>query len=138
MAVLFLGIQPQTPDYDMVGNEIARGTSFTCRTAYLWRCISVILRLPVPHIFRFRLELLPFILLFGDFGRGRRKFQLYFSVKCSKFGLLLFQFVHLLPHFARYLLQLRYLTFQHLILRLVLVDDGGYPLNRVQKVAGGG
>ena len=28
--VLILDIQPRTPDYYMVGNEVARGTSFTC------------------------------------------------------------------------------------------------------------
>ena len=95
------------------------------------------MRLPVPHIFRFRLDLLPFFLLFGDFGRGRRKFQLYFSVKGGKFGFQLLQLVLLLPHLARYLLQLRYLPLQHLVLRLVLVDNGGYPLHRVQEVSGG-
>jgi hypothetical protein len=62
----------------MVGNDTIR------RTAYLRRCIFGILRLPVPHIFRFRLELLPFILLFCDFGRGWRKLQLNFSVKGGK------------------------------------------------------
>ena len=122
----------------MVGNVIARGNSFTCRTAYLWRCISGILHLPVPHIFRFRLDLLPIILLFGDFGRGRRKLQLNLAVEGGKFGLQLLQLVLLLPHLARYILQLRYLPFQHLILRLVLVDDGGDSLNRVEEVAGGG
>ncbi len=69
----------------MVGNDTIR------RTAYLRRCIFGILRLPVPHIFRFRLELLPFILLFCDFGRGWRKLQLNFSVKGGKFGLQLLQ-----------------------------------------------
>ena len=38
---------------------------------------------------------------------------------------------------GRYLLQLRYLPLQHLVLRLVLVDNGGYPLHRVQEVSGG-
>ena len=71
----------------MVGNDTIR------RTAYLRRCIFGILRLPVPHIFRFRLELLPFILLFCDFGRGWRKLQLNFSVKGGKFGLQLLQLV---------------------------------------------
>lgn len=89
----------------MVVNEIARGTLFICRTAYLWRCISVILRRPVPHDFRFRLDLLPFVLLVGDFGRGR-KFQLYLAVEGGKFGLQLFQFVLLLPYLPGYLLQL--------------------------------
>lgn len=93
-----LGIQSRTPDYDMVGNDTIR------RTAYLRRCIFGILRLPVPHIFRFRLELLPFILLFCDFGRGWRKLQLNFSVKGGKFGLQLLQLVLLLPHLTRYLL----------------------------------
>lgn len=116
----------------MVGNDTIR------RTAYLRRCIFGILRLPVPHIFRFRLELLPFILLFCDFGRGWRKLQLNFSVKGGKFGLQLLQLVLLLPHLARYLLQLRYLPLQHLVLRLVLVNGGRYLLQRVQEIARGG
>ena len=78
------------------------------------------------------------MLLFGDFGCRRRKFQLYLAVKGGKFGLQLFQFFLLLPHLACYLLQLRYLTFQDLILRFILVDDGGDSLNRVEEVAGGG
>jgi len=81
------------------------------------------LPLPVPHIFRFRFDLLPLVLLFGDFGRGRRKLQLYLAVKGGKFGLQLLQLVLLLPHLASYLLQLRYLPFQYLVLRLILVDD---------------
>ena len=78
------------------------------------------------------------MLLFGDFGCRRRKFQLYLAVKGGKFGLQLFQFFLLLPRLACYLLQLRYLTFQDLILRFILVDDGGDSLNRVEEVAGGG
>ena len=109
--------QAQYPDYDMVGNDTIR------RTAYLRRCIFGILHLPVPHIFRFRFDLLPLVLLFGDFGRGRRKLQLYLAVKGGKFGLQLLQLVLLLPHLASYLLQLRYLPFQYLVLRLILVDD---------------
>ena len=73
------------------------------------------------------------MLLFGDFGCRRRKFQLYLAVKGGKFGLQLFQFFLLLPHLACYLLQLRYLTFQDLILRFILVDDGGDSLNRVEE-----
>ena len=39
----------------------------------------------VSHTFRFRFDLLPFMLLFGDFGCRRRKFQLYLAVKGGKF-----------------------------------------------------
>ena len=116
----------------MVGNDTIR------RTAYLRRCNSVILRLPVPHIFHFRFDLLPIILFFGDFWCRRSKLQLYLAVEGGKFGLQLLQLVLLLPNLARYILQLRYLTFQDLILRLVLVDDGGDSLNRVEEVSGGG
>ena len=68
------------------------------------------------------------ILLFGDFGRRRLKLQLYLSVECCKFGLQLFQFVLLLPYLPGYLLQLWDLLFLHLVLRLVLVNDGRNPL----------
>ena len=71
---------------------------------------------------------------FCDLRRRRSKLQLYLPVKRGKFGLQPFQLVLLLPHLARYLLQLRYLALQHLVLRLVLVDGGGYLLQRVQEV----
>ena len=53
---------------------------------------------------------------------SRSQLKLYLAVQCGEFGLQLFQLVLLLPHLARYLLQLRNLLFQHLVLRPVLVD----------------
>ena len=93
----------------MVSGEIFR------RTAYLRRCLFGILPDTVSHAFCFRLDLLPLFILFGDFRCRRRKFQLYLAVKCGKFGLQLFKFILLLPHFARYLLQLRYPLLQYLV-----------------------
>ena len=84
-SVLILDIQPRTTDCNMVGNEVARGTSFIRQTAYQRRCTFGILRLPVPHNFHSRLDLLPLVFLFGDFGRWRRKLQLYLAVKGGKF-----------------------------------------------------
>ena len=91
-----------------------------------------------PYTFRIWLDLLPVLFFFGDFLRGRRKLQLYLAVKRGKFGLQLFQFVLFLPHLARYLLQLRNLLFQHLVLRLILVDDGRNPLQCIQEITCGG
>ena len=68
----------------------------------------------------------------------RLKLQLYLSVECCKFGLQLFQFVLLLPYLPGYLLQLWDLLFLHLVLRLVLVNDGRNPLLCVQEIACGG
>ena len=68
---------------------------------------------------------------------SRSQLKLYLAVQCGEFGLQLFQLVLLLPHLARYLLQLRNLLFQHFVLRLVLVDDGRNPLQCVQKVSCG-
>ena len=65
---------------------------------------------------------------------SRSQLKLYLAVQCGEFGLQLFQLVLLLPHLARYLLQLRNLLFQHFVLRLVLVDDGRNPLQCVQSV----
>ena len=50
----------------------------------------------------------------------------------------MFQLVLLLPHLTGYLLQLRNLLFQHLVLRLVLVNGGRYLLHRIQEIARGG
>ena len=82
----------------MVGNDTIR------RTAYLRRCIFGILRLPVPHIFRFRLDLLPFVLLFGDFGRGWRKLQLNFRSRAASSDFNCFSSSSFFPHLTRYLL----------------------------------
>ena len=60
------------------------------------------------------------------------------SGECCKFGLQLFQFVLLLPYLPGYLLQLWDLLFLHLVLRLVLVNDGRNPLLCVQEIACGG
>lgn len=68
----------------MVG-EISHWTSFICRTAYLRRYIFCILPDTVSHIFRLRLDLLPLVLLVGDFGCGRCKLQLYLAVEGGKF-----------------------------------------------------
>lgn len=71
----------------------------------------------------------------GGLRRGRCKLHLNLSVESGKLGFQLLQFVLLLPHLARNLLQLRYLSLQHLVFRLVLVDGGGYFLQRVQEVS---
>ena len=63
-------------------------------------------------------------------GVGGASGQLYLAVERGKFGLELLQLVLLLPHLARYLLQLRNLLFQHLVLRPVLVDGGGKTKGR--------
>src|SRR5699024_2704108 len=68
----------------------------------------------------------------------RSQFQLYLAVKSGKFGFQLFQFLLLLPRLARYLLQLRYLTLQHLVLFLVLLDNRRDTLQRIEEVQGGG
>ena len=121
----------------MVGNKIARRTAFIHRAAYLRHIFGVLWRY-VSYTFRIRFDLLSVILLFGDFGRRRLKLQLYLSVECCKFGLQLFQFVLLLPYLPGYLLQLWDLLFLHLVLRLVLVNDGRNPLLCVQEIACGG
>ena len=68
----------------------------------------------------------------------RSQFQLYLAVKSGKFGFQLFQFLLLLPRLARYLLLLRYLTLQHLVLFLVLLDNRRDTLQRIEEVQGGG
>ena len=92
--VFILELKPRTPDDDMVGNEIARRTSFIHRVAYL-RSIFGLLWRYAPYTFRIRLDLLSVLFFFGDFGRGRRKLQLYLAVECGKFGLQLFQLIFL-------------------------------------------
>lgn len=134
---LVTDVESRPPDDDMVGNKIARRTAFIHRAAYL-RHIFGVLWSYVSYTFRIRFDLLSVILLFGDFGRRRLKLQLYLSVECCKFGLQLFQFVLLLPYLPGYLLQLWDLLFLHLVLRLVLVNDGRNPLQCVQEVACGG
>ena len=114
-------LKTRLSDYNMAGHEITYGIPLSHRAAYLLRHIFGILRLPVLRVVRFRPDLLPPVFLFGGFRCGRRKLQLNPAVEGGKFGLQLFQFVLLLPHLARYLPQLRYLTLQHLVLRLVLV-----------------
>ena len=89
----------------MIGNEIARRTSFIHRAANLRDIIGLLWRY-APYTFRIWLDLLPVLFIFGDFLRGRRKLQLYLAVKRGKFGLQLFQFVLLLPYLPGYLLQL--------------------------------
>ena len=79
---------PRTPDYDMVSYEIARGIALIRWTAYLRRCIFMILPDTAPYTFRLRFNLLPLILLFGDFGRWGCKFQLYLAVKKLFVGLM--------------------------------------------------
>ena len=79
------------------------------------------------HVRAFRLLFRLFFLvalpvLFRVFLIRRSQLKLYLAVQCGEFGLKLFQLVLLLPHLARYLLQLRNLLFQHLVLRPVLVD----------------
>ena len=134
---LVTDVESRPPDDDMVGNKIARRTAFIHRAAYL-RHIFGVLWSYVSYTFRIRFDLLSVILLFGDFGRRRLKLQLYLSVECCKFGLQLFQFVLLLPYLPGYLLQLWDLLFLHLVLRLVLVNDGRNPLLCVQEIACGG
>lgn len=83
----------------MVANDVARWISLIHRAAYL-RCIISLLWRYAPYTFRNRLDLLSILFFFVGFLRRRRKFQLYLSVKCGKFGLKLFQFVllfHTLP-----------------------------------------
>lgn len=121
----------------MIGNEIARRTSFIHRAANLRDIIGLLWRY-APYTFRIWLDLLPVLFFFGDFLRGRRKLQLYLAVERGKFGLQLFQFVLLLPYLPGYLLQLWDLLFLHLVLRLVLVNDGRNPLLCVQEIACGG
>ena len=75
--------------------------------------------------------------LFRLFRYRWSQLQLYLAVQCGKLGFQSFQFVLLLPHLAGYLLQLRNFFFQHLVLRLVLVNDRGYLLQRVQEIACG-
>ena len=134
---LVTDVESRPPDDDVVGNKIARRTAFIHRAAYL-RHIFGVLWSYVSYTFRIRFDLLSVILLFGDFGRRRLKLQLYLSVECCKFGLQLFQFVLLLPYLPGYLLQLWDLLFLHLVLRLVLVNDGRNPLLCVQEIACGG
>ena len=98
----------------MVANDVARWISLIHRAAYL-RCIISLLWRYAPYTFRNRLDLLSILFFFVGFLRRRRKFQLYLAVKCGKFGLQLFKFILLLPHFARYLLQLRYPLLQYLV-----------------------
>ena len=57
-----------------------------------------------------------------------RQLQLYFSVKCSQFGLQAFQFIFFLPLFACNLLQLRNILFKNGILLLVLLYGLRYVL----------
>ena len=92
--VFILELKPRSPDDDMVGNEIARRTSFIHRVAYL-RCIFGGLWWHVPYTSRIRLNLLPILFFFGNFGRRRRKFQLYLAVERGNFGLQLFQLIFL-------------------------------------------
>ncbi len=68
----------------MVGNEIARRTSFIHRVANLWDIIGL-LRRYAPYTFRIRFDFLSILFFFGDFGRRRRKLQLYLAVECGKF-----------------------------------------------------
>lgn len=130
-------LNPGRPMMIWSGNKIARRTAFIHRAAYLRHIFGVLWRY-VSYTFRIRFDLLSVILLFGDFGRRRLKLQLYLSVECCKFGLQLFQFVLLLPYLPGYLLQLWDLLFLHLVLRLVLVNDGRNPLLCVQEIACGG
>ena len=134
---LVTDVESRPPDDDVVGNKIARRTAFIHRAAYLRHIFGVLWRY-VSYTFRIRFDLLSVILLFGDFGRRRLKLQLYLSVECCKFGLQLFQFVLLLPYLPGYLLQLWDLLFLHLVLRLVLANDGRNPLLCVQEIACGG
>ena len=87
-------MKSRSPNDDMVGNEIARRTSFIHWTANL-RCIFGVLWWHVPYTFRIRLDLLSILFFFGDFGRRRRKFQLYLAVERGKFRLQLFQLIFL-------------------------------------------
>ncbi|VDR35215.1 Uncharacterised protein [Alistipes sp. cv1] len=68
----------------MVGNEIARRTSFIHWTTNL-RCIFGVLLWHVPSTFRIWLDFLSILFFFGDFRRRRRKLQLYLAVECGKF-----------------------------------------------------
>ena len=136
---LVTDVESRPPDDDMVGNKIARRTAFIHRAAYLRHIFGVLWRY-VSYTFRIRFDLLSVILLFGDFGRRRLKLQLYLSVECCKFGLQLFQFVLLLPYLPGYLLQLWDLLFLHLVLRLVLVNDGrilSYAFRKLRAAATG-
>ena len=56
----------------MIGNEIARRTSFIHRAANLRDIIGLLWRY-APYTFRIWLDLLPVLFFFGDFLRGRRK-----------------------------------------------------------------
>ncbi len=76
----------------MVGNEIARRTSFIHRAAYLRDIIGLLWRY-APYTFRIWFDFLSILFFFGDFGRGRCKLQLYLAVECGKFGLQLFQLI---------------------------------------------
>lgn len=135
--VFVFRIQSRLSDDDMVSDEITRWTPLICQTAYL-RSFFRMLQRYISNSFRNRLDILPVLLLFGDLRRRRCKFQLYLAVKRGKFGLQLFQFVLLLPYLPGYLLQLWDLLFLHLVLRLVLVNDGRNPLLCVQEIACGG
>ena len=61
------------------------------------------------------------------------QFQLYFAVEGGKLGLQLLQFVLLFPCLARYLLQLRYLAFQHLVLSSYCLMMAGMRSNALRK-----
>ena len=63
----------------------------------------------------------------------RSQFQLYLAVKSGKFGFQLFQFLLLLPRLARYLLQLRYLTLQHLVFSSYCLIIAGIRSNALRK-----
>lgn len=78
----------------MIGNEIARRTSFIHRAANLRDIIGLLWRY-APYTFRIWLDLLPVLFFFGDFLRGRRKLQLYLAVERGKFRLQLFQLIFL-------------------------------------------
>ena len=54
----------------MVGNEIARRTSFIHRAAYLRDIIGLLWRY-APYTFRIWFDFLSILFFFGDFGRGR-------------------------------------------------------------------
>lgn len=76
----------------MIGNEIARRTSFIHRAANLRDIIGLLWRY-APYTFRIWFDFLSILFFFGDFGRGRCKLQLYLAVECGKFGLQLFQLI---------------------------------------------
>lgn len=86
------------------------------------------------HVRAFRLFFLVALPVLFCVFLSRSQLKLYLAVQCGEFGLQLFQLVLLLPHLARYLLQLRNLLFQHFVLRLVLVDDGRNPLLFVVRI----